>query len=71
MGEIYQIAAKLPNGHKAYQITVAYYKWPQNTYTNLFHSKALQNLPNWDFWFENKPSGNPARKVRPKLARFR
>jgi hypothetical protein len=30
MGEIYQIAAKLPNGHKAYQITVAYYKWPQN-----------------------------------------
>jgi hypothetical protein len=23
-------------------------------YTNIFHSKPLQN-----FWFENKPSGNP------------
>jgi hypothetical protein len=19
--------------------------------------------PNWDFWFENKPSGNPANKI--------
>jgi hypothetical protein len=30
-------------------------------YTNILNSKALQNLiyPNWDFWFENKPSGNP------------
>jgi hypothetical protein len=25
-------------------------------YTNILHCKALQNL---DFWFENKPSGNP------------
>jgi hypothetical protein len=30
-------------------------------YNNIYHSKALQNLPEiWDFWFENKPSGNPA-----------
>jgi hypothetical protein len=29
------------------------------TYINIFQSKALQNYPNWDFWFENKPSGNP------------
>jgi hypothetical protein len=28
-------------------------------YTNLFHSKALQNLPELGFWFENIPSGNP------------
>jgi hypothetical protein len=28
-------------------------------YTNIFHSKALQNLPKLDFWFENIPSGNP------------
>jgi hypothetical protein len=28
-------------------------------YTNTFQSKALQNLPNLDFWFEKKPSGNP------------
>jgi hypothetical protein len=25
-------------------------------YTSIFHCKALQN---WDFWFENIPSGNP------------
>jgi hypothetical protein len=29
-------------------------------YIKIFQSKTLQNLPNWDFWFENKPSGNPA-----------
>jgi hypothetical protein len=29
-------------------------------YINIFHSKALQNLPKLGFWFENKPSGNPA-----------
>jgi hypothetical protein len=28
--------------------------------TNVFHSKALQNLPKFGFWFENKSSGNPA-----------
>jgi hypothetical protein len=28
-------------------------------YINIFQSKAQQNYPNWDIWFENKPSGNP------------
>jgi hypothetical protein len=28
------------------------------TYINIFLHKALQIYPNWDFWFENKPSGN-------------
>jgi hypothetical protein len=27
-------------------------------YTKIFPYKIY---PNWDFWFENKPSGNPAR----------
>jgi hypothetical protein len=36
-------------------------------YTNIFHCKTLQNYPNLDFWFENKPSGNPA----PDWANFR
>jgi hypothetical protein len=27
---------------------------------DIFHYKDLQKYPNWDFWFENKPSGNPA-----------
>jgi hypothetical protein len=27
-------------------------------YTNIFHCKALKKTyPNWDFWFENVPSG--------------
>jgi hypothetical protein len=29
-------------------------------YLNIFQTKAHQNNPNWDFWFVNKPSGNPA-----------
>jgi hypothetical protein len=33
-------------------------------YHNIFHSKALQIYPNRDFWFENKPSGNPLRLCR-------
>jgi hypothetical protein len=28
-------------------------------YTIIFHSKTLQNIPKFGFWFENKPSGNP------------
>jgi hypothetical protein len=31
-------------------------------YSNVFHSKALQNIkihPNWDFWYEKFSSGNP------------
>jgi hypothetical protein len=29
-------------------------------YINIFQSKALKIYPNWNFLFENKPSGNPA-----------
>jgi hypothetical protein len=25
--------------------------------------KPFKIYPNWDFWFENKPSGNPARDM--------
>jgi hypothetical protein len=28
-------------------------------YINSFQSEALKIDPNWDFWFENKPSGYP------------
>jgi hypothetical protein len=31
-------------------------------YINIFQYKALKNYPNWDFWFENKPSGNPVKE---------
>jgi hypothetical protein len=48
----------VPNGRKISQSFLKYYKWPQNisTFTHLRPSKIY---PNWDFWFENKPSGNP------------
>jgi hypothetical protein len=28
-------------------------------YTNFFNSKRFKIYPNWNFWFENRPSGNP------------
>jgi hypothetical protein len=43
-GKTDQIAAKLPNGNKMFQMAVVYYKRPKNI-TNLLHSEALQNLP--------------------------
>jgi hypothetical protein len=50
-------------------MTIKYTEWIQNIqnrrkidqmvikYTKTRHSKIY---PNWDFWFENIPSGNPA-----------
>jgi hypothetical protein len=39
-------------------MSVKYSKWALNksTFSNLRLSKIY---PIWDFWFENKPSGNP------------
>jgi hypothetical protein len=42
----------IPNGRKISQTVIKY--------NRIFHSKALQIIPKLgDFWFENKPSGNP------------
>jgi hypothetical protein len=41
----------MPDGYKVDQMAIKY--------TNIFHRKTLQNLPDWCFWLENKPSGNP------------
>jgi hypothetical protein len=47
----------MPNGHKLHQTTVKY--------TNIFHSKALQNIPKLGFLvFKYKPSGNPDSELR-------
>jgi hypothetical protein len=51
------IATKLPNGHKVYNLAV--FKIALK-YTKVFQFKALQNLPKLVFLFENIPSGNPA-----------
>jgi hypothetical protein len=48
-----------------------YTKWPQNTpnghkihqmatqQTNIFNCRPSEIYPNWDFWLEKMPSGNP------------
>jgi hypothetical protein len=58
----------VPNEHKMYQMVIKYPKCPYNIpngrkiypFFNLMPSKIY---PNWEFWFENKPSGNPGKKV--------
>jgi hypothetical protein len=40
-------------------------------YTNLFHSKGIKLHPNWDFWFENIPSGIPVLQVSEVEADFK
>jgi hypothetical protein len=42
----------IPNILKVFQMALKY--------INIYQSEALKFFPNWDFWFENKPSGNPA-----------
>jgi hypothetical protein len=47
-----------------YQMAIRYTQYCQIfqmgiKYTNIFHSEALQKYPNWYFWFETIPSGNP------------
>jgi hypothetical protein len=59
MGENkYQMTTKLP---KMYKVALKYSRWPQNMPT--FYIPRLSAInPNWDFWSENVPSGNPALK---------
>jgi hypothetical protein len=51
----------VPNEHKMYQTVIKYSKWPYSLsiISDLTPSKIY---PNWDFWFENEPSGNPCSK---------
>jgi hypothetical protein len=49
----------IPNSHKLYQMTEKYSKWAYNI-TTFSIRMASKFYPNWDFWFEKKPSGNLA-----------
>jgi hypothetical protein len=52
--------------HKLYQTAINYTKWPYNILNGHFTFYILRPskfYPNRDFWFENKPSGNPATYV--------
>jgi hypothetical protein len=58
-GNIYQITRKytkrpylnIPNGRKIDQMS--------RKYTNISIARPSKIYPNWDFWLENIPSGNP------------
>jgi hypothetical protein len=41
------------------QMVIKCSKWQLNISTVL-NVRPSKIYPNWDFWFENKPSGNPA-----------
>jgi hypothetical protein len=57
-GKISQTAPKLPNSHNIYEMAVIYFKWPHNVPTFSIPRPSKID-PNWDFWYENMPSGNP------------
>jgi hypothetical protein len=40
-----------------------YSEWSYNITTSSI-PRPSKLYPNWDFWFENKPSGNPGEKAR-------
>jgi hypothetical protein len=48
-----------------YQMDKKYLKSPKNIPNGHKNMQTISNLsptkiyPNWDFWFENKPPGNP------------
>jgi hypothetical protein len=49
----------IPNCHTLCQIAIKYSKWSQNI-TTFSIPRHFKIYPNWYFWFENKPSSNPA-----------
>jgi hypothetical protein len=53
-GKIYQMTTKVPNGHKIYHLAV---KMAIKIPTSSF-ARPSKIYPNWDFGFENTPSGN-------------
>jgi hypothetical protein len=57
-GKIYQIATKLSNGHKIYQMAVNIPNDHRHNIPTFFIPRPSQIYPNFDFWFENIPSGN-------------
>jgi hypothetical protein len=51
---MYQNGENKPNDHKIFQKLT---KWPLNIPYSIARPSKI--YPIWDFWFENKASGNP------------
>jgi hypothetical protein len=52
LGATYQNGKNIPNNHELSK------KWPQNIPTSSI-KRPYKIDPNWNFWFEDMPSGNP------------
>jgi hypothetical protein len=53
-----KLPQNIPNVNKIYQKSVKWTKCPKNIPTSSI-ARPSKIYPNLDFWFENKPSGNP------------
>jgi hypothetical protein len=58
----------IPNSHKIYPMAVCKIYQMLIKNTNLFLYKTIKKYPNFDFWFENIPSGNPDPSASPDTA---
>jgi hypothetical protein len=66
---IQKLGKIVTNENKTYQMVIKHPKCPYNIssghkiYQRLSKQKPFKIYPNCDFWFENKPSGNPAAEL--------
>jgi hypothetical protein len=60
------LGKNIPNDYKItkmYPVIVQYSKWP--VYITTFSiPRSSKIYPNWDFWFEKKPFGNPGKELK-------
>jgi hypothetical protein len=72
LGQTFKIGTNIPNDHKQYQRAINYTKWPKNIpnghkeFQHLLFKGPPKFTQIWNFWFENKPSGNPVLHTFPK-----
>jgi hypothetical protein len=70
LAQAFQIGKNITNDHKLYQTAIKCTKWPKN-FPNGHENKALKKFTQiCDFWFENKPSGNPGQVLSTHLRRM-
>jgi hypothetical protein len=71
--QTYQNGKNIPNDHRLFQPAINETKWPYNItnghkiYKHFFFLGPSKIYPNFDFWFENKPSGNPVQKLEKEV----
>jgi hypothetical protein len=61
LSKIYQNGGKYTELPQHYKMAMKYTKRPQNI-PPFSILRPFKIYPNWSFWFESKPSGNPAQR---------